>query len=298
MEYRYKIQALAEYLDRFGFKSEADYARSLIKISGDPDVERCGKDFTPYTIRQGDTISGISALTGTPQSWIMRCNTKDGKPPRMWPGDIINVPKPPERKNINIAPSSKLYQFIAEEEGQQSDMKKRCSANMEIWDGEEAAGSCGTPYFCTYSDGEHNTIGWGHRQGVLDDGMSKDENYQISFEKCVELLNADLEEATRRLRSSTSVDTDESLHMPIQLNSHEADALISVIFNAGYTGYKSSSLHKDFISKNKIYDENGRVVAGFKEAFLGVASDRHGGIGPRRQRELNIFLNGDYTGKC
>ena len=298
MDYRDRIQALAECLKGIGLAEEASTTLGLVKLSGDPDADGCGNNPTPYAIQDGDSISRISAETTTPQEWIIDCNTKDGKEPRLWPGDIIYIPSPPERKNTSIAPSTKLYAFLSEEGGQQADMKKKCSANKDIWDGEEYAGGCGVPYFCTYSDGSRDTIGWGHVQGVLDDGMSQGKNYQIDFGKCAELLDADLEEATRRLRSSTAIDTNESLLMPIQLSTYQADALISVIFNAGYTGYKSSDLHKNFISKNKIHDGNGDVVKGFKEAFLSVASGKQDGIRPRRQRELNIFLNNDYAGKC
>lgn len=146
----------------------------------------------------------------------------------------------------------------------------------------------GEPHLKSYDDGKGNlTIGYGRNQ-----------NYQTvqttTKEKSIEYLESDLEKASKSIKSSSNDPDSNFLTIAKKLTQNQFDALTSVIFNAGPTGYSRSNLHKNFISKKNA------VWSGeqFEDAFLNAAtSSGFGGIDDRRARELEMFKNGNYNKK-
>jgi|7_EtaG_2_1085326.scaffolds.fasta_scaffold12637_2 GH24 family phage-related lysozyme (muramidase) len=280
MQIETKIQILANYLSESGLYKESRAVIGLYKFAKNP----CD-GAVEYAIQEGDSaLELVAKKHGIPVSMIMDCNP-GLDPNSMVPGRTkVMIPLKPDALNSNVNPSTELKAWMKAEEGWQ-----RYSPTVVCKDGSRHRGSCGDPYLCTYDDGKGNTtIGWGHKQLSERSGDAK---ITLTKEECETWLTRDLDSAASHLVNSLELDTGEFLLIPVALNAHQADALISLIFNAGQDKYRKSSLHQDYISKGKVSGTE------FESAFNSFAIGSDAGLPGRRARELKMF-KGTYEKKC
>lgn len=265
-----KISNLIDYLKSKNLLDEANY---LIKISQERRI---------HTIEGGDTLGGIAAEYDVPQAEIERINN-------LTPNSILQIGKEIVLPEANVyfnsvqSPSSALVEWMKYEEGGNGARPRDYRCNLPV-------PGRGEPYLCSYDDGKGNlTIGWGRNQSRQDHQVI--ENVEF-LEK---LLIEDINEAADHLVNSIAGIDETRLTIPAALNQHQFDALTSLIFNSGRKAFKTSSLYKNYISQGKIGSQYSDAISEEFKRYR-VGSDQ-GGLPERREREIAMFLRGEYNKK-
>ena len=293
-----KISNLINYLKNSGFKKEAAF---LIKISQD------GQNRI-HTIRSGDNPDALAREFGVAREDIMRLNglklvqkkdedgnvvlNRNGNPilivdPHLVPGESLIIPPAQVLFNSAQKYSDSLVSWMKVEEGGVGGIP------YNGWSCELGTPGRGEPYLCSYYDGGSDekgylTIGWGRRQDYQT-------HQTTTIEKAEEYLRQDLDAAKLGLIESIEGVDETKLQIPFALNQHQFDALTSLIFNAGRGGFKDSSLYRDFISQGKIGE---RYASQIRAAFVAIRRAKgQSGLISRRNREADMFLNGQYKEK-
>ena len=265
-----RLLKLSEALSSRGLELEAGMASKLAS----PDENRIN------IVREGTrdgTLGGIADQYNTLIDKLLEANPQLTTDSILGLGDEVIIPPPLMTPNADHPfPSPELADWMRTEEGGSGGHEDMCGNTP----------AAGEPFLCSYDDGFGNfTIGYGRNQ-----------NYQrkqiITREQVEEFFEEDLDEAASHLRSSIAEQSDRALQVPFSLMTNQLDALTSIIFNAGLTGYRTSTLHRDFISKG--INSGADFESAFKSAAVG--SDQ-GGLDGRRERELSMFKDGQYIKK-
>ena len=159
--------------------------------------------------------------------------------------------------NINMNPSEQLTQFLKDREGLR---------------------------LAQYLDTNgHPTIGYGHKIRSNENIVSP-----ITEPEALQYLDADIERASDSIRRSSTDPASSNLTIPFELTQQQFDALTSVIFNTGPTGYSRSRLHREFISQG--------ITSGdeFERAFERARAEGDRDLMDRRLLELALFRDGTY----
>ena len=176
---------------------------------------------------------------------------------------------------------------VPEESNLQDGTKMKVS--QQFWDyiknsegssGKEGQPKKGDPYLQTYKDSVGKpTIGWGHTGDDVRMGMSIDEKTAL------DLLYKDATENADCVRRFLGEWKNQGLKS-YMITQGQFDALVSLVFNAGCTGVRTS----DFIKYTKVGDHQkaAEEIANFNT--LGFQ-----GLKNRRNAEINMYLNGVYT---
>ena len=221
-----------------------------------------------HIVKPGENPSTIALLHKITVHELLKKNEIDN-PTTIQIGQVLTIPDPVEKLNSHLTPSTELKDWMKYEEGKMNSLGK----------------GNGKPHTKSYNDGTGRlTIGYGRNQ-------NRQEKQEISEEQANGFLKDDLKAAAKPLQASTAIDLPTTIAIPFELTQPQFDALTSIIFNAGASGYRKSNLHQNFISKG--------IKSGpeFEKAFLSArTSDRLGGIDKRRERELLMF-KGEYDKK-
>lgn len=121
-----------------------------------------------------------------------------------------------------------------------------------------------------YQDGPHLAIGFGHNgSDVLPEDV-------ITFEKAASLLKSDLGMREKVVNNL----------LQVEVNQNQFDALISFAFNKG-------SLVKQVIDQINL-GHNDEAMAKMLSFNRNLAGQWKLGLALRRQKEVNMFVQGDY----
>lgn len=272
-----KISNLINYLKSEGFLGEALY---LMKIA----------ETTTHIVSGGETAGGIASRYNVSLDSLLEANPKyksaveikDGVIIR-WPlglGDNLKIPEPYKRLNdVEDFPSDRLKEWLKREEGGNGARKDYCKEGSP-------APPRGKPLLCAYNDGAGNlTIGFGRK-------LSSGDPREIDEDDAVRYLNEDIAEAAASIKRSVDSMESKNLTIPISLKTHQLDALTSIIFNAGSKKYAQTSLHKNFIRKGVVSGAD--FEAEFLKTLINEGKTKQG-LRRRRQKELAMFLRGEYN---
>lgn len=264
------IDKLYHFLKKNNFINEANFLR---KVSQEERI---------HTVVSNDNLSSIALEYDVPQAKIEELNnlTADSV---LQIGQVIRLPEPNIYFNSVQSPSNKLIEWMKYEEGGNGARPKGYICNLPV-------PGRGEPYLCSYDDGRGNlTIGWGRNQNRQEHQVVEDYDY---LEK---LLIEDINEAADHLKSSIEGIDETRLTIPVSLNQGQFDALTSLIFNSGRGAFKSSSLYENYVSKGKIGPQfSSEISREFKSYRVG---EGQAGLAGRRERELAMFLRGEYIKK-
>jgi len=239
-----------------------------------------------HTVESGDIIGTIAEEYNVSETKLMSMNglefTQGTKDVHLSLGQVLKVPAARVQLNSAKSPSTMLTEWMKFEEGGNG-------AKPYDYDCSLALPNSGEPYLCSYKDGRGNwTIGWGRNQKT----QSRQTITKADAEK---FLAHDLAEAASGLSSSIKGIDETRISIPIALNQGQFDALTSLIFNAGRKSFKDSSLYNKYIKLGKIgKDYSDGISAEFMSFRVGADQ---GGLVGRRERELGMFLRGEYTNK-
>ncbi len=114
------------------------------------------------------------------------------------------------------------------------------------------------------------TIGYGHTSGVMDGDV-------ITKEQAEELLKKDIKEIEYKLNS-----------LNLNLTQNQFDALVSFIFNVGWSNFKSSTLLK----KIRINPDDPSIRYEFSR-WVFANGKKLNGLIKRRNEEANLYFNDD-----
>lgn len=114
------------------------------------------------------------------------------------------------------------------------------------------------------------TIGYGHTSGVRDGDV-------ITKEQAEELLKKDIKEIEYKLNS-----------LNLNLTQNQFDALVSFIFNVGWSNFKSSTLLK----KIRINPDDPSIRYEFSR-WVFANGKKLNGLIKRRNEEANLYFNDD-----
>lgn len=114
------------------------------------------------------------------------------------------------------------------------------------------------------------TIGYGHTSGVKDGDV-------ITKEQAEELLKKDIKEIEYKLNS-----------LNLNLTQNQFDALVSFIFNVGWSNFKSSTLLK----KIRINPDDPSIRYEFSR-WVFANGKKLNGLIKRRNEEANLYFNDD-----
>lgn len=264
------IDKLYSFLKKNNFINEANL---LKKVSQEERVHK---------VVSNDNLSSIALKYDVPQAKIEKLNnlTADSV---LQIGQVIKLPEANVYFNSVQSPSDNLIEWMKYEEGGNGSRPKGYKCDLPV-------PGRGEPYLCSYDDGRGNlTIGWGRNQNRQEHQVIEDYDY---LEK---LLIEDIDEAADHLKSSIEGIDETKLTIPVSLNQGQFDALTSLIFNSGRSAFKGSSLYENYISKGKIGPQfSSEISTEFKSYRVG--KDQAGLVG-RRERELAMFLRGEYNKK-
>lgn len=264
------IDKLYFFLKKNNFTNEANL---LKKISQEERI---------HTVVSGDNLSKIALKYDVPQAEIEKLNNLTAAS-ILQVGQVIKLPEANVYFNSVQSPSDNLIQWMKYEEGGDGSRPQGYECSLPV-------PGRGEPYLCSYDDGRGNlTIGWGRNQKIQKHQIIDDYDF---LEK---LLIEDINEAAGHLKSSIEGVDETKLTIPVLLNQGQFDALTSLIFNSGRGAFKGSSLYKNYISKGKIGPEfSSEISREFKSYRVGKGQ---AGLAGRRERELAMFLRGEYNKK-
>jgi len=264
------IDKLYSFLKKNNFINEANL---LKKVSQEERIHK---------VVSNDNLSSIALKYDVPQAKIEELNnlTADSV---LQIGQVIKLPEANVCFNSANSPSDSLIEWMKYEEGGNGSRPKGYKCNLPV-------PGKGEPYLCSYDDGRGNlTIGWGRNQ--------KRQEHQVieDYDFLERLLVEDINKAANHLKDSIEGIDETKLTIPASLNQGQFDALTSLIFNSGRGAFKGSSLYKDYISKGKVGPEfTSEISKEFKSYRIG---ESQGGLTGRRERELAMFLRGEYNKK-
>lgn len=272
-----KISNLISYLKSKGFLGEALY---LMKIA----------EPITHIVSSGETAGGIASKYNVSLDSLLEANPKYKKYVKfkdgaivVWPlrlGDKLNIPESYKRLNdIEDFPSERLKEWLKREEGGNGARKDYCKEGAP-------APPEGKPFLCAYDDGAGNlTIGFGRK-------LSPGDPRQINESDAIRYLDEDIAAAAASIKRSVDSMESKNLTIPISLKTYQLDALTSIIFNAGSKNYAQTSLHKNFIRRGII--SGGDFEAEFLNTLINEGRTKEG-LKKRRQKELVMFLRGEYN---